>query len=67
VPISFLEVLPMRFLQVRSVIRCNGKPFERIFVQHYVGVDIGDTSCCHSLPGGNVDLSSHPCARRRLT
>jgi hypothetical protein len=41
------------------------KPFKGIFIQHYVGVDTGDTSWWHSLSGGDVNVSSHPCAMRK--
>jgi hypothetical protein len=57
----------MRYLQVRGVVGCHGKQFEGFVVRHYAGVDIGDTSWCHSLPEGDVNISSHPCTRRRLS
>ena len=66
-PLFSLETLSMCCSTCRSVdFRWYGKPFDKILVWLYAGVDIGDTFWCHSLPGGDVDFSSHLCARRRF-
>ncbi|RLN00945.1 putative copia-type pol polyprotein [Panicum miliaceum] len=61
------QLLRIGARQIRIGAGCYGKPFEGIFIRHYAGVDIGDTSWCHSLPGGNINISSRPYARRRFT
>ena len=67
-PLSSLEALLMWYVQVVCVVvKCCGKPFEGILIQHYASVDIGNASWYHSLPGDDVDIPSHSYARRRFT
>ena len=59
--LSSLVALSMCYPTCRSVsVGWYGKPFEEIFIQCNASIGIGDIFWCHSLAGGDVDISSRP-------
>ena len=57
---------PCAILPVGLWMSGDTEPFEEILIRSCVGVSFGNTFWCHSLPSGDVDISSDPCARRSM-
>ena len=52
---------------VPVILGCYRNLFEEILIRHDAGIDIGDTSWCHFLFGGDGHISTHLYARQRFT